>query len=229
MQDMSGSTARALEILGFESAIPSSTLKPLIEGKKIVGPAITVRDIPSRISRYFGIVTGAPSYQKGEVEAYYIAEPGDIIVIDAGGQSGASSMGSMSAFEGKNRGIAGSIIDGWCTGIPGIREVDYPVWCRGGTTRTGHHRLETIEINGIIQCGGVQVQPGDLIVADDTGVAVVPKEIIDKILNIIKLSQNKTKEKELIKSGASPSEIGKEVSKHGRDDKLVRSPEIAKN
>jgi len=221
IQDMSGSTARVLEILGYESAVPSSTLKPLIEGKKIVGPAITVRDVPSRISRYYGIVSGAPSYQKGEVEAYFIADPGDVIVIDAGGQSGASSMGSMSAFEGKSRGMAGSIVDGWCTGVPGIRETDYPVWCRGGTTRTGHHRLETIEINGVIQCGGVQVQPGDLIVADDSGIAVVPKGIIDKVLDLVKRSKKRTRERELIKSGATPSEIGREVAKHGRDDKFL--------
>lgn len=222
IQDMSGSTSRAMEILGFESTIPSSTIKPLIEGKKIVGPAITVRDVPSRISRYYGIMTGAPSYQKGEVEAYFIAEPGDVIVIDAGGQSGASSMGSMSAFEGKSRGMAGSIVDGWCTGIPGIKEIDYPVWCRGGTTRTGHHRLETVEINGVIQCGGAQVQPGDLMVADDTGIAVVPKGIIDKVLDIVKRSQLRTSERELFESGANPSAIGREVAKHGRDDKLLR-------
>ena len=221
IQDMSGSTARVLEILGYESAIPSSTLKPLIEGKKIVGPAITVRDVPTRISRYYGIVTGTPSYQKGEVEAYYIAEPGDVIVIDAGGQSGASSMGSMSAFEGKSRGMAGSIVDGWCTGVPEIRKTDYPVWCRGGTTKTGHHRLETVEINGVIQCGGVQVQPGDLIVADDTGIAVVPQESIEKVIDIVKLSKKRTKEKDLIKSGANPSDIGREVAKHGRDDKFL--------
>jgi regulator of RNase E activity RraA len=221
ISDMSGSTARALDTLGYESTIPSSTLRPLIEGRKIVGPAITVRDVPSRISRYYGIVTGAPSYQKGEVEAYFLAEPGDVIVIDAGGMSGASSMGSISAFEGKSRGMAGSIVDGWCTGVPGIREVDYPVWCRGGTTKTGHHRLETIEINGVIQCGGVQVRPGDLIVADDTGISVIPCREIERVLDIVKRSEVRTREKELIKSGASPSEIGKEIAKHGRDDKLL--------
>jgi regulator of RNase E activity RraA len=219
VKDMSGSAARALDLFGIWGAINTAALKPLIEGKSVVGPAITCRDVPSRIVRYYGILNREPSYQKGESEAYFVGEPGDVIVIDSGGQTIASNMGGGSAALAKARGIAGSIVDGLCTGVPGIRAVDYPVWCRGGTPNTGHHRLETVEINGTIACAGVQVQPGDLIVADDSGVTVVPSKMIEDVLDIMKRKAGRAME--LVKMGAKPSEIGKDLAQRGRDDGLL--------
>ena len=58
------------------------------------------------------------------------------------------------------------------------------LWARGATSVTGHHRVETVEINGIVTCAGVQVQPGDLVVADDSGVAIVPRELVDDVWRI---------------------------------------------
>lgn len=213
--DMSGGVARTLDELGVVGAIPSVTLRPLIAGKKVVGPAITVRHVPGRYTRHYSIMKGMQSYQKGDNEAYFVGEPGDVVVIDAGGLTNASSMGGGSASIGKKYGTAGSIVDGVCTGIPGIIKADYPVWCRGGTTLTGHHRLETIEINGTVSCAGVQVQPGDLIAADDTGIAVVPSSLITEVLRVMKGKPRITNPVELMEKGARPSEIGKEVAKYG--------------
>lgn len=215
-EDMSGMAARALDGLGIVGAISSATLRPLIEGKKVVGPAITVRDVPSRVSRYYGIVSNAPNYQIGECEAYFVGEPGDVIVRDVfGGQTIYSGMGGESASIAKSRGIAGSIIDGVCTGVPRIRKVGYPVWCRGGTPVTGGHRIETVEINGTVSCAGVQVQPGDLIVADDTGVAVVPNNLISKVLGQMKKEAFVGERvQKVLDRGGSPSEIRDEKNKY---------------
>jgi len=123
-------------------------------------------------------------------------------------------MGGESAYLAKSRGIAGSIIDGFCTGVPKIQEVDYPVWSRGGTTITGHHRLETVEINGTISCAGVQVKPGDLIVADNSGVTVIPPHLIQEVLHLMEQTYERMKEtRELVNNRVNPAEIGNELTK----------------
>jgi regulator of RNase E activity RraA len=130
-----------------------------------------------------------PSYL-GEREAYFVAEPGDVIVIDSGGRMAASNMGGQSARAARDRGLAGSIVDGPVTGVQEIVTSGYPVWARGATTITGHHRIETIEINGVVSCGGVQVRPGDLVVADDQGVAIVPIDLVPDVWRICEAQAN---------------------------------------
>lgn len=211
---MSGATSRALDRLGLVGAIGSVTLRPLIEGEKVVGPAVTVRNVPSRVTRTYGLSQGLPSFQKGDNEAYFVGKAGDVVVIDCGGLTDRSCMGGSSATIGKARGFAGSVIDGACTGVGTIREVKYPVWCRGGTTLTGHHRIETVEINGTVSCAGVQVQPGDLVVADDTGIAIVPSGQEDKVLSIMR-KDSINRAHQMLSAGARPAELGKEIAKMG--------------
>ena len=78
--------------------------------------------------------------------------------------------------------IPGVVMAGAATGIKGIRAAAIPVWAVGGTTITGHHRVETIEINGPIGMRGVRVEPGDLVVADDSGVTIVPLSLVESVL-----------------------------------------------
>ena len=70
------------------------------------------------------------------------------------------------------------------------RSIDYPVWASEITPVTGKWRLETVEINGEIQMGGVRVNPGDLVVADDTGVCFVPRA---DIMHVLELCEKKKK------------------------------------
>jgi len=62
------------------------------------------------------------------------------------------------------------------------RALGYPVWASDITPVTGKWRLETVEINGPIQIGGVRVAPGDLVVADDTGVCFIPRDVVLEVL-----------------------------------------------
>ena len=79
-------------------------------------------------------------------------------------------MGGISAQTGKRQGEVGAIVQGGVRDIAHSRAIDYPVWASEITPVTGKWRLETVEINGPIQMGEVRVNPGDLVVADDTGV-----------------------------------------------------------
>src|SRR5258705_5206008 len=115
-----------------------------------------------------------------------VAKPGDIVVIDAHGSPMNAVLGDLISTKAKHRGIAGFIVDGYVRDLPDLIELDYPVFARGATPIGPLHRGPG-EINFPICCGGVVVNPGDLIVADAAGVIVVPREIAAELLERLEL------------------------------------------
>jgi regulator of RNase E activity RraA len=115
-----------------------------------------------------------------EFEAHNLAQPGDVLVIQ--GVPNMSNMGGISALTGKRQGEVGAIVQGGVRDIAHSRALDYPVWSSDITPVTGKWRLETVEINGPIQIGEVRVAPGDLVVADDTGVCFIPRDVVLEVL-----------------------------------------------
>ncbi|MDR3636912.1 MAG: glycosyltransferase, partial [Isosphaeraceae bacterium] len=110
-----------------------------------------------------------------------VARPGDVVVIDAGGSPSNAVLGDLISTKAKHRGIAGFIVDGLVRDLPSIQELDFPVFARG-TTPIGPLHRGPGEINYPICCGGIVVNPGDLVVADAAGVIVVPQEIAEELL-----------------------------------------------
>ncbi|HWG42541.1 MAG TPA: RraA family protein [Gemmataceae bacterium] len=110
-----------------------------------------------------------------------IARPGDVVVIDAGGSTMNAVLGDLVSMKARHRGIAGFVVDGLIRDLPGIEPLDLPVLARG-TTSVGPLHRGPGEINYPICCGGVVVNPGDLIVADAAGTVIVPQEIIWELL-----------------------------------------------
>ena len=104
--------------------------------------------------------------------------PGDVFVADYNGDLEVSNLGGQSCTVAKSCGLIGSVCNGAVRDIPAIMKMDFPVWSCGRTPRTGKFRLAAIEINGPVTLWKVTVLPGDLIVADDSGVCVIP---IDKV------------------------------------------------
>jgi 4-hydroxy-4-methyl-2-oxoglutarate aldolase len=179
--DLAGLVARALDRMGIHTTIPSSILEAVQPGKLLVGAAITVRNIPIQPTPYRAWQDEIPTLL-GEREAFFLAETGDVIVIDGTSVYPASCLGSMALTVASRLGVAGVVVDGAVTGLPGIRKGPIPIWARSGTTVTGHQRVETIEINGPLGLHGVRVNPGDLVVADDSGVTFVPQPLIETVL-----------------------------------------------
>lgn len=110
-----------------------------------------------------------------------IAKPGDVVVIDAFGTDSYAVLGDTICTKAKHRGIAGFIVDGMIRDLPGVLDVDMPVFARG-TTPVGPLHRGPGEINFPICCGGVVTNPGDLIVADTAGIVVVPHNIVSEML-----------------------------------------------
>lgn len=110
-----------------------------------------------------------------------IARPGDIVVVDAGRSVMNAVMGDLVATKARHRNIAGFIVDGLIRDLPGILPLDMPLFARGTTPFGPLHRGPG-EINFPICCGGVVVHPGDIVVADNAGVVVVPRDIAGELL-----------------------------------------------
>lgn len=110
-----------------------------------------------------------------------IARPGDVVVVGASGGRSSAVCGDLVATKAKHRGIAGFIIDGLIRDLPGIRPLGIPIYARG-TTPTGPLHRGPGEINFPVACGGVVVNPGDVVVADEAGIVVVPQQVAHELL-----------------------------------------------
>src|SRR5712672_4606261 len=189
--DPSGVVSDAMDELGIPpGVIGASVLRPTLPGTTIVGPALTVRNILQRTNPLDGARTHAN--KMAEFEAHNLATPGDVLVIQ--GVANISNMGGISALTGKRQGEAGAVVMGGIRDIAHSRMVGFPLWSSEVSPVTGKWRIETVEINGSVQIGEVRVEPGDLVVADDSGVCFIPR---DYILEVLELVEKKAKAEDI--------------------------------
>ena len=115
-----------------------------------------------------------------EIEGVNQAEPGDVLVIQ--GLRDISNMGGIIATISKRQGLAGAVVDGGIRDIGHSRSLNFPIWSKDVSPITGKWRVVTEEINGKVTIHGISVQPGDLVIADETGVCFVPQNLIEDVL-----------------------------------------------
>jgi RraA family protein len=121
-------------------------------------------------------------------KALDVARPGDVVVVDAGSSTRNAVLGDLISAKARHRRIAGFLVDGLIRDLPSIEPLDFPVFARG-TTPVGPLHRGPGEINYPICCGGVVVNPGDLVVADAAGAIVVPREIAAEVLERLELHE----------------------------------------
>ena len=150
-----------------------SGIKPIFRGK-LVGSALTVR-------------LSAGDLQDPLI-ALEIAQPGDVIVVDAGGDTETSVWGGLMGALCKQRGVTGAIIDGAGRDIDELRDIEFLLFARGITPRGTHTMLsgrkDNVIVNIPITCGGIVVSPGDMVVADEIGVTVIPYDNLESVLKL---------------------------------------------
>jgi 4-hydroxy-4-methyl-2-oxoglutarate aldolase len=172
--DLTGTTSDALDECDIAGVVPASLLKPTDARARVVGQAITVLNrLVSARRKVSGLA---------EIEAHNLAEPGDVLVIQ--GVANVSSMGGVSATVGKRQGEAGAIVDGAVRDIDHSRAIGYPIWCSSVSPITGKWRIETMAVNDPVHITGIEVRPGDLVVADECGVCFVPFARASEVLAI---------------------------------------------
>ena len=135
-------------------------IQPLLRGKRIAGAAVTLA-IPGQDSTLLHHTLG-------------LLRPGDILVVDRLGDDKHACWGGGVTIAAKAAGAVGGIVDGPCTDLAEIEDSDFPMWCRGMSPITT--RLYNLggTLNLPISCGNVPVRAGDIILADESGVLVLP-------------------------------------------------------
>jgi 4-hydroxy-4-methyl-2-oxoglutarate aldolase len=169
--DPTGMTSDAMDELGIVGAIPSSVLKPTDAKARLVGRALTVMNVPAAESVPANVATGVSGM--AEIEAHNLAEPGDVLVVQ--GVDQVSNMGGLSATIGQRQGQIGAIVDGAVRDVDHSRGGGYAIWSRSVSPLTGKWRLKTVAVNKPVTICGIGVNPGDLVLADETGVCFIPR------------------------------------------------------
>jgi 4-hydroxy-4-methyl-2-oxoglutarate aldolase len=119
------------------------------------------------------------------MDALAESAPGDVLVIAANGGSSAV-FGELFATEARRRGLAGIVADGLCRDLRGLRQIGLPVFARGTTPRSGT-TVSRAPLAATIQCGGVEVSPGDIVFGDDDGLLIASAERIAAALETAEL------------------------------------------
>lgn len=162
-------------------------------GVKAVGQAVTVRTI-------------AGDWAK-PVEAIDVAGPGDVLVISNDGGTDIAPWGELATHSARNRGIVGIVIDGAVRDVDDIRKMGFPVFARATAPNAGEPK-GLGEINTEIVCCGQEVRPGDWIVADESGVVVVPRERGYEIARrAMEVKKTEERIREEIRRGRTLSEV----------------------
>jgi RraA family protein len=137
--------------------------------KNFAGPALTVRVRP-----------GDNLFLH---KALDLAQPGDVVVVDAGGALNTAIIGAMMSSYAKTRGIEALVIDGAIRDVEELAAVDFPVVARGATPN-GPFKTGPGEIGYPIACGGLSIASGDLMIGDQDGVLVIPRSEVSAILGL---------------------------------------------
>src|SRR5688500_7560562 len=172
------SVSDAIEQLYGERAYMSHDMRPL-SPVKFAGPAVTVQLKKEEHK------DGAKASQ-GMLDAIDDSPAGSVYVMVLEDGADYAGIGGLMATAMKYRGFAGAVIDGSVRDTPQIRKLQFPVFSRGVAPSTTINHYRVTGVNVPVTCAGVRVNPGDIVTADEDGVAVVPK---DKWADVLKKSQ----------------------------------------
>jgi 4-hydroxy-4-methyl-2-oxoglutarate aldolase len=175
-QTYPASVSDAVELVTGHNGTMRYDIK-LVTGKAMVGRAVTSLAKPA--SPEGATPTLATRHSVEMIDA---AKPGDVGVIVMEGTLDIAAMGNLMGTGATVRGMAGMVLDGAVRDIWDIRRMGLTVYARSSTPRTAVGHYATVAKNVPVECAGVTVRPGDIIVADEDGVVVVPQERAEDVL-----------------------------------------------
>ena len=152
---------------------------PLTPGRRLAARARTLRYLPSRPDLQQEVSRGeeSPPYQ-----AMALCGPGDALVVDALGKSYVGVSGDVMLLQLKTQDAAGFVSDGGIRDVDTVASYGLAVFAGGRSHQGGTPHILPYEPNVAIQCGGVLVRPGDVVLGDDDGVLVVPAILAEEVL-----------------------------------------------
>ncbi len=164
-------------------------MRALLPGARIAGPAVTAFCWPGDNLMMH--------------RALYLAQPGDVLVIVSRSELSGAQWGDLATRYARQKGLAGVVVQGCVRDIDQVRELGFPVWATHiwpiHPEKSGHG-----SVNAPVVCEGVEVRPGDLVVADGDGVVVVPRADADRVITAAEARMRKEDQAaEAVKGGAA--------------------------
>ena len=174
--ELAGGLAEGLAAVSYptighflEDGFVDPAIGSLLDGVKVAGPAVTVRIAEN----------DAYAMNRALLELY----PGAVLVVDMSGDHRHAPVGAVTAAAATAQGAAGVVVDGVATDLLELRATGLPVFARGTSCLTTKRvRSAGSAVNVPVQCGGVQVNPGDWVLGDDNGVIVLSPEAAAAVL-----------------------------------------------
>ncbi|NOU92588.1 RraA family protein [Paenibacillus sp. LMG 31456] len=174
------------DVMGRTGAMDHS-IKPVASGMKVFGTAMTV-DLRPGDNLFLH-------------KAINIGQKGYVLVADGKGHTANAYLGELMAEAAQTLGLEGIVVDGAARDKETLCELNLPIFCKGFNPN-GPHKDGPGRLNTSIACGGVSVQPGDLVVGDDDGVVIVPRNIVEEVLALAeKKGEEEEKRKQAIRRG----------------------------
>jgi regulator of RNase E activity RraA len=168
------------------SKLDTTSISDALDRLGIAGQCLNIKPLDHRFrltGRAFTILYGPAGRPAGTVGDYIDdVAPGSVVVLDNGGRENATVWGDILTWVAHRRGIAGTVIDGACRDTYLCRDLNYPVYSRSYSMRTGKDRVQVEAANIVVNIGEARVAPGDLLRGDADGVLAIPREHEDAVL-----------------------------------------------
>lgn len=178
-------------------------IRPATAGHSCCGQAFTVHYVPC------GSVKGTVGDFLDDVE------PGQVVVIDNGGRDWCTVWGDIMSLDASLKGVAGTVIDGVCRDLPAIEKLGYPIYAKGTYMVTGKDRVYVDAVECPVAVSGVQVNPGDVIMADDSGAIRIPRERAVEVLEIAEgIAATEAEIEKLVRQGIPLKEARRRTGYH---------------
>lgn len=191
----------ALDRLGVDGQAVG--ILPLDRCFELAGRAFTVRMLPRGLS------------DKSVGDYIDDVPAGHVVVIDNQGRLDGTVWGDILTSVADRDGIAGTVIDGVCRDVGRALELDYPIYARSNTMRTGKVRVSAEAYNEPVQLAGIRVEPGDWLRGDADGVVVIPQQVLDDVLAAAEeIAGVEDHIREQVDEGGSLAEIRERLAYH---------------
>jgi regulator of RNase E activity RraA len=204
-----------LDDMGFRNCAMHSGFSPILPNSVVAGPAFTMAE--DKTDNPLLLKDMDPSFIVGLLDAFCGSlKKGQVVVVDTNGFWGAGAYGELMATTTKYYGGAkGAVVDGPIRDIPRVREIGFPVWAKGNIPTDSVGRAKLVGLNERITCGGVEVNPDDIVMADTDGVVVIPQSVnlaeLVKHAEEVALAERRSREE--LRMGKSLREV---YEKYGR-------------
>ena len=194
--------ADALDVLGYRDQTAFGITRMWDDCPRIAGRVMPIKLAPD----------ASESTVTGTLEAIEAADPGDVLLFDNDGRLEQNTFGGIAAFCAARQGISGAIADGASRDIDDLQSQNFPLYARGPATTSVKDRTGIVDYDIPVDPGGVEVEPGDYVVADGSGVIFVPGDEVETVLEIApKFGEYEQEIKRRIAAGEDMIEVHEDV------------------